>query len=107
MSHLTLIETNPIAEIPYVGFERSELSKILSVYSRRVVEGIWRDYAIDQMPGRAVFSIFRNSREAPLFVIVKFGEDRWEIASGMRTLVVAESLVEALELFSRELRIVD
>jgi len=44
---------------------------MLSVYSRRVADGEWRDYAIDNRDGRAIFSIFRRSFESPLFAIVK------------------------------------
>ncbi len=44
---------------------------MLSVYSRRVADGEWRDYAIDNRDGVAIFSIFRRSQERPLFAIVK------------------------------------
>jgi len=44
---------------------------MLSVYSRRVADGEWRDYAIDNRDGMAIFSIFRRSFESPLFAIVK------------------------------------
>ncbi len=44
---------------------------MLSVYGRRVADGEWRDYAIDNRDGVAIFSIFRRSQESPLFAIVK------------------------------------
>ena len=44
---------------------------MLSVYSRHVVDGDWRDYAIDSRDGKAIFSVFRRSFESPLFAIVK------------------------------------
>ena len=31
----------------------------------------WRDYAIDSLPDRAVFSVYRRASETPLFQIVK------------------------------------
>ena len=31
----------------------------------------WRDYAIDHLADRAVFSVFRRASETPLFRIVK------------------------------------
>ena len=31
----------------------------------------WRDYAIDHLADRAVFSVFRRTSETPLFQIVK------------------------------------
>jgi len=52
-------------------FTRQELSEMLSVYSRRVMTGEWRDYAIDHREGLAMFSIFRHTRDRPLFAIVK------------------------------------
>jgi hypothetical protein len=53
------------------AFTRAELSQMLSVYSRRVADGEWRDYAIDNRDGAALFSIFRRTFEQPVFVIVK------------------------------------
>lgn len=58
-------------ETPYVAFDRHELSEILKIYGRMVAAGEWRDYAIDHLPDRAVFSIFRRSSEMPLFRVEK------------------------------------
>jgi hypothetical protein len=60
-----------IREVPYVAFDRHELSEILKVYGRMVAAGEWRDYAIDHLPDRAVFSIFRRSSEVPLYRVEK------------------------------------
>ncbi|MBZ0216467.1 MAG: DUF2794 domain-containing protein [Fimbriimonadaceae bacterium] len=54
-----------------VSFNRKELNQILAVYGRKVAEGEWRDYAIDILSDRAVFSIFRRTSEVPLFRIEK------------------------------------
>ena len=54
-----------------VAFSRLELNQILSVYGRGVAEGEWRDYAIDMLRDRAVFSVFRRTTEAPLYRIEK------------------------------------
>ena len=54
-----------------VSFMRPELDVILRVYSRKVAEGEWRDYAIDHLPDRAVFSIFRRASEMPMFRVEK------------------------------------
>lgn len=54
-----------------VTFERRELDAILRVYGRMVATGEWRDYAIDHLKDRAVFSVFRRSSEVPLFQVVK------------------------------------
>ncbi len=54
-----------------VFFDRAELSQILNVYGRMVAAGEWRDYAIDALREKAVFSIFRRASEAPLYRIEK------------------------------------
>ena len=59
------------AESSIVTFRMQELNQILRRYGRGVAEGEWRDYALDFLPDRAVFSIFRRSSETPLYQIVK------------------------------------
>ena len=54
-----------------VSFDRRELSAIFRVYGRKVAEGEWRDYAIDHLEDRAVFSIFRRTSEMPMFRVEK------------------------------------
>jgi hypothetical protein len=54
-----------------ISFNRQELNAILRVYGRKVADGEWRDYAIDHLKERAVFSIFRRASETPLYRIVK------------------------------------
>ena len=54
-----------------ISFDRAELSQILNVYGRKVASGEWRDYAIDALRDKAVFSIFRRSSEIPLYRIEK------------------------------------
>jgi hypothetical protein len=54
-----------------VRFDRAELNRILSIYGRMVSTGHWRDYAIDFLEDRAVFSIFRNTSEVALYRVEK------------------------------------
>ena len=54
-----------------ITFDRRELSQILNVYGRKVASGEWRDYAIDMMREKAVFSVFRRASETPLYRIEK------------------------------------
>lgn len=54
-----------------VTFERRELDRILNLYGRKVAAGEWRDYAIDFLKDRAVFSVFRRASEMPLYRIEK------------------------------------
>ena len=54
-----------------VTFNRVELNRILNLYGRMVADGEWRDYAIDFLKDRAVFSIFRRASEVPIYRIEK------------------------------------
>ncbi|MEL6967079.1 MAG: DUF2794 domain-containing protein [Pseudomonadota bacterium] len=54
-----------------ISFDRKELNAILRIYGFRVADGEWRDYAIDHLKDRAVFSIYRRASEAPLFRVEK------------------------------------
>ena len=54
-----------------VAFDRRELGRLLDLYSRRVASGEWRDYAIDTLREKAVFSVFRRACETPLYRIEK------------------------------------
>jgi len=54
-----------------VSFDRRELNTILNLYGRKVAEGEWRDYAMDFLRERALFSIYKRSSERPLYVIEK------------------------------------
>ncbi len=56
---------------PIVSFDRRELGLILNVYGKKVASGEWRDYALDMLRERALFSIYKRSSERPLFIIEK------------------------------------
>ena len=93
-----------------VYFSRHELNLLLSLYSRRVARGEWRDYAIDHERGVAAFSVFRHSQDRALFRIFKVEDaDRgcvYQVSSGPRRLGIAASLGEALSVFERRLELV-
>jgi hypothetical protein len=61
----------PPRQKPYVGFDRRELHTILNLYGRKVAAGDWRDYAIDFLKDRALFSVYKRTSERPLYVIEK------------------------------------
>jgi Protein of unknown function (DUF2794) len=48
-----------------VGFDRTELSRILDLYGRMVAAGHWRDYAIDLGRETASFAAFRHTAQNP------------------------------------------
>ena len=62
----------PVSQmVAQVTFDRRELNRIFGLYGRMVASGEWRDYAIDFLKDRAVFSVFRRSAEVPIYRIEK------------------------------------
>ncbi|MEO7221391.1 MAG: DUF2794 domain-containing protein [Devosia sp.] len=61
----------PPRQKPYVSSDRRELNTILNLYGRKVASGDWRDYAMDFLRDRALFSIYKRASERPLYVIEK------------------------------------
>jgi len=70
-----------------VTFSRRELDRILSLYGRKVAAGEWRDYAIDFLKDRAVFSVFRHASEMPIYRIEK--DPRLERRQGAYSVISA------------------
>jgi len=58
-----------------IFFERLELDRLFRFYGRMVAAGEFRDYALDALPDRALFSVYRRASEAPLYQIEKRPED--------------------------------
>jgi hypothetical protein len=74
-----------------VAFDRAELNQILSVYGRMVAAGEMRDYAIDMLRERAVFSIFRHSSEYPVYRVEK--DPRLARRQGAYSVISATGLI--------------
>jgi hypothetical protein len=92
-------------------FTRPELNQLLSLYSRHVARGVWRDYALDHRDGLALFSVFRHTHEAPAYSIIKTARAQTHpiefiVQSGRQKLRVSRNLAEALEFFQTRLSLV-
>jgi hypothetical protein len=74
-----------------VTFTRRELDRILGLYGRMVAAGEWRDYAIDFLKDRAVFSVFRRASEVPLYRIEK--DPRLARKQGVYSVISATGLI--------------
>ncbi len=74
-----------------VTFNRLELHRILNLYGRMVADGEWRDYAIDFLKERAVFSVFRRASEVPIYRIEK--DPRLARKQGMYSVISATGLI--------------
>ena len=96
-----------------VRFDRRELDQILRIYGRMVAANEWRDYAIDHLTDRAVFSVFRRTSEVPLFQIVKDPKLARKqgafavIAAGGRILKRGQELGRVLGVFDGKLKLVE
>ena len=75
----------------HVTFNRLELNRILNLYGRMVADGEWRDYAIDFLKDRAVFSVFRRASEVPIYRIEK--DPRLARKQGMYSVISATGLI--------------
>lgn len=95
-----------------VSFDRRELDQILRLYGRMVAANEWRDYAIDQLRDRAVFSVFRRTSETPLFQIVKNPSLARKqgaysvVAAGGTILKRGHELARVLTVFDKTLKLV-
>jgi len=92
-----------------VTFNRQELRQLLDVYSRRVASGEWKDYAIDQQGGLAVFSVFRHTFDAPAYAIAKRTDGRrcdYLVISGRQAIKRGASMGEVLAIFNKPLRLI-
>jgi len=54
-----------------IFFSKLELTSILSLYSKQVSRGFWKDYAIDSQNETVIFSIFRHTHDKPIYQIIK------------------------------------
>lgn len=96
-----------------VTFHRRELDAILWIYGRMVGEGEWKDYAIDHLKDKAVFSVFKRSGEMPLFRI----EKNPQLASkqGAYSVVNTNGMIlkrghelpQVLKVFDKSLKLID
>ena len=95
-----------------VAFERRELDQILRLYGRMVAANEWRDYAIDHLDDRAVFSVFRRASETPLYRIVKNPmlarkQGAWSVVSASGLILKrGHELARVLSVFDKTLKLV-
>lgn len=103
---------SPAAGLPYISFDRHELSEIFSLYGAKVAAGEWRDYSIDFLKDKAVFTVFRRSSEWPLYRIEK--NQRLTKRQGAYSVVATTGLIlkrghdlaKVLRVLDRKLRVV-
>lgn len=96
-----------------VMFHRRELDVILRIYGRMVGDGEWKDYAIDQLKDRAVFSVFKRSGEVPLYRIEKnpklaSKQGAYSVLNTHGTILKrGHELSQVLKVFDKALKLID
>ena len=110
MSHVVPFPTTsktPSKGPSQVAFDRTELSAILNVYGQMVSKGDWKDYAMDFLKDKAVFSVYRRASEHPLYRIEKVPALRKKqgqfsvIAPGGLVLKRGHDLLTVLKVFDK------
>ncbi len=94
-----------------MSFRRPELNQLLSLYSRRVIGGEWRDYAIDQDTRHAAFSVFRRTSDRPIYTVYKYAQGahpggEYAVFAAGKLVRRAGSMGEALAWFEGQLKLV-
>lgn len=95
-----------------VGFVRRELDQLLRLYGIMVAANEWRDYAIDHLSDRAVFSVYRRASETPLFQIVKNPaaakrQGAWSVVGANGAILKrGHELTRVLTVFDKKLKLV-
>lgn len=85
----------------------------MRIYGFKVAGGDWRDYAIDHLKDRAVFSVFRRASEAPLYRIEKNPKlSRRQgaycvIGTNGAVIKRGHDLQQVLKVFERQLKLVE
>ena len=112
-SNVIVASTGNPSKPAQVSFDRKELNAILNIYSFMVAGGDWRDYAIDHLKDRAVFSVYRRASERPLFQIEKTPklarrQGAYAVLSEQGIILKrGHELAQVLKVFDKSLRLVD
>ena len=71
---LNNVSINKKNEKNIIYFSKYELKIILNFYSKQVSNGLWRDYAIDNLKNESLFSIYKHTFDQPLYQIIKISK---------------------------------
>ena len=95
---------------PRVHFTKNELNQLINLYSRRVIVGEWKDYAIDHGRGMSAFSVYRDSSGLAAYTIYKFAggnkSGNFAVGTGGTLIKRGKTLGEALAVLERQLRVI-
>ena len=84
-----------------VTFSKKDLNSIISIYSQKVSNGIWKDYSINFDKNYAEFSIYRHSYASPEFSIIKNKKNIFYIYSRKQELRKSKYIKEILNVLMK------
>ena len=90
-----------IKEKEKVSFSKNDLNLIISIYSKNVSNGIWKDYSINFEKNYAEFSIYRHSYAFPEFSIVKNKKKIFSIYSRQQELKKSRYIKDVLDILKK------
>ena len=90
-----------IKEKEKVSFSKNDLNLIISIYSKNVSNGIWKDYSINFERNYAEFSIYRHSYASPEFSIVKNKKKIFFIYSRKQELKKSKYIKDVLDVLRK------
>jgi len=90
-----------IKEKERVRFSKNDLNSIISIYSKNVSSGIWKDYSINFERNYAEFSIYKHTNTSPEFSIVKDKKKIFFIYSRSQELKKSKYIKDVLDILKK------
>jgi len=90
-----------IKEKEKVTFSKKDLNSIISIYSQKVSNGIWKDYSINFEKNYAEFSIYKHTYASPEFSIVKNKKKLFSIYSRTQELKKSKYIKDVLNILKK------
>ena len=90
-----------IKEKEKVTFSKKDLNSIISIYSQKVSNGIWKDYSINFEKNYAEFSIYKHTYASPEFSIVKNKKKFFSINSRTQELKKSKYIKDVLNILKK------
>ena len=84
-----------------ITFSKKDLNSIISIYSQKVSNGIWKDYSINFEKNYAEFSIYRHSYASPEFSIIKNKKNIFYIYSRKQELRKSKYIKDILNVLKK------
>ncbi len=84
-----------------VTFSKKDLNSIINIYSKKVSNGLWKDYSINFEKNYAEFSIYKHTHASPEFSIVKNKKKIFYIYSRKQELKKSKYIKDVLNILKK------